>query len=111
MRCLGPTSQRRLSACRRPVRTGIPDAVRTWQAVLRGASIRALASGLAHAIFAGRLVVFDATVYLRCEELAVFAAVDMRLTGNFFLWVIDVERVLVRGTTFEVGRFQGFLHV
>ena len=58
-----------------------------------------------HAIFAGRLVAFEATVYLRREYLAVLAAVDMRLTGYFFLWVIDVERVLVRGTTFKVGRF------
>jgi hypothetical protein len=75
------------------------------QAALRGVSTRALASGLAHAIFAGRLMVFEATVYLRCEYLAVLAAVDMRLTGYLFLWVIDVERVLVRGTTFKVGRF------
>jgi hypothetical protein len=50
-------------------------------------------------------MVFEATVYLRCEYLAVLAAVDMRLTGYFFLWVIDVERVLVWRTTFEVGRF------
>ena len=50
-------------------------------------------------------MVFEATVYLRREYLAVLAAVDMRLTGYFFLWVIDVERVLVRGTTFEVSRF------
>ena len=50
-------------------------------------------------------MVFEATVYLRREYLAVLAAVDMRLTGYFFLWVIDVERVLVRGTTFEVGKF------
>jgi hypothetical protein len=58
-----------------------------------------------HAIFAGRLVVLDATVDLRREYPAVLAAVDMRLTGYFFLWVIDVERVLVWRTTFEVGRF------
>jgi hypothetical protein len=50
-------------------------------------------------------VVFEPTVYLRREYLAVLAAVDMRLTGDFFLWVIDVEAVLVRGTTFKVGRF------
>jgi hypothetical protein len=50
-------------------------------------------------------MVFEATVYLRREYLAVLAAVDMRLTRYFFLWVIDVEPVLVRGTTFEVGRF------
>ena len=55
-------------------------------------------------------MVFEATVDLRREYLAVLAAVDMRLTGYFFLWVIDVKRVLVRGTTFKVGRFQGFLH-
>lgn len=48
-------------------------------------------------------MVFEATVYLRGEQLAVLAAVDMRLTGYFFLWVIDVERVLVRGTTFKAG--------
>jgi hypothetical protein len=48
---------------------------------------------------------FEATVYLRREYLAVLAAVDMRLTRYFFLWVIDVERVLVRGTAFKVGRF------
>jgi hypothetical protein len=70
----------------------------------------ALASGFPHAIFAGRLMVLEATVQLRREYLAVLAAVDMRLTGHFFLWVIDVKRVLVRGTTFKVGRFQGFLH-
>jgi hypothetical protein len=50
-------------------------------------------------------MVFEATVDLRCEYLAVLAAVDMRVTGYLFLWVIDVERVLVRGTTFKVGRF------
>ena len=50
-------------------------------------------------------MVFEATVYLRREYLAVFAAVDMRLTGYFFLWVINVERVLIGQTTFEVGRF------
>ena len=55
-------------------------------------------------------MVFQPTVYLRREYLAGLAAVDMRLTGYFFLWVIDVERVLVRRTTFEVGRFQGFRH-
>jgi len=55
-------------------------------------------------------MVFEATVYLRREHLAVLAAVDMRLTGYLFLWVIDVERALVRGTIFEVGKFQGFLH-
>ena len=55
-------------------------------------------------------MVFQPTVYLRREYLAGLAAVDMRLTGYFFLWVIDVERVLVRGTTFEVGRFEGLLH-
>ena len=55
-------------------------------------------------------MVLEATVQLRREYLAVLAAVDMRLTGYFFLWVIDVKRVLVRGTTFKVGRFQGFLH-
>ena len=55
-------------------------------------------------------MVFEATVYLRREYLAVLAAVDMRLTGYFFLWVIDVERVLVGRASFEVGWFQGFLH-
>jgi hypothetical protein len=50
-------------------------------------------------------MVFEATVYLRREYLAVLAAVDMRLTGYFFLWVIDVKRVLVRETIFKVGRF------
>jgi hypothetical protein len=50
-------------------------------------------------------MVFDATVYLRREYLAVLAAVDMHLTRYFFLWVIDIERALVRGTTFKVGRF------
>ena len=55
-------------------------------------------------------MVFEATVYLRREYLAVLAAVHMRLTGYFFLWVIDVERLLVRRASFEVGRFQGFLH-
>ena len=49
-------------------------------------------------------MVFDATVYLRREYLAVLAAVDMRLTGYFFLRVIDVERILVGRATFEVGR-------
>ena len=68
-------------------------------------SSRALAARFAHAILAGRLVVFEATVDLRSEYLAVLAAVDMRLTRYFFLWVIDVKRVLVRGTTFEVRRF------
>ena len=56
-------------------------------------------------------MVLEATVDLRRENLAVLAAVDMRLTGYFFLWVIDIERVLVRGTTFETGRFWGILHV
>ena len=56
-------------------------------------------------------MVFDATVYLRGEYLAILAAVDMRLPWNFFLRVIDVERVLVRGTIFEVGMFEGFLHL
>src|SRR5437764_12441665 len=88
---------------------GVSDAVRPCQAALQG-FYSALASGLAHAIFAGRLMVFDATVYLRCEYLAVLAAVDMRVTRYLFLWVIDVERVLVRWTTFEVGRFQRVLH-
>ena len=92
-------------ACRRPRRTGVSDAVGTCQAALCAVSSRALASGFPHAIFAGRLVVFDATVYLRREYLAVLAAVDMRLTGYFFLWVIDVERVVVRATAFKVGRF------
>jgi len=55
-------------------------------------------------------MVFEATVYLRRKYLAVLAAMDMRFTRYFFLWVIDVERVLVRGTTFEVGRFEGLLH-
>ena len=55
-------------------------------------------------------MVFEATVYLRREYLAVLAAVDMRLTGYFLLRIVDVERVLVRTTTFKVGRFQGFLH-
>jgi len=50
-------------------------------------------------------MVFEATVYLRREYLAVLAAMDMRLTGYFFLWVIDVERVLVRAMTFNVARF------
>jgi len=50
-------------------------------------------------------MVFEATVYLRREYLAVLAAVDMRLAGHFFLWVIDIERVLVRSTAFEVGGF------
>lgn len=50
-------------------------------------------------------MVFEATVYLRCEYLAVLAAVDMRLTGHFLLWAVDVERVLVRGTAFETGGF------
>ena len=50
-------------------------------------------------------MVFETTVYPCREYLAVLTAVDMRLTGYFFLWVIDVERVLVRETTFEVGRF------
>ena len=50
-------------------------------------------------------MVFEATVYLRREYLAVLAAVDMRLTGYFFLRVIDIERVLVRGTTLKVGSF------
>ena len=50
-------------------------------------------------------MVFEATVYMRREYLAVLAAVDMRLTGYFFLWVTDVERILVRRTTLEVGRF------
>ena len=73
-------------------------------------SSRALASCLQHAIFAGRLMVFEATVYLRREHLAVLAAVDMRLTGYLFLWVIDVECVLVRGTTLKAGMVEGFLH-
>ena len=55
-------------------------------------------------------MVFEATVDQRREYLAVLAAVDMRLTGYFFLWVIDVEGVLVRGTPFKVGGFRGFLH-
>lgn len=55
-------------------------------------------------------MVFEATVYLRCEYLAVFAAMDVRLPGYFFLGIIDVERVLVRATTFKVGRFREFLH-
>jgi hypothetical protein len=50
-------------------------------------------------------MVFEAAVYLRREHLAVLAAVDMHLTGYFFLWVIDVERVFVRGAAFKVGRF------
>lgn len=91
-------------------RTGVSDAVDTCQAVLCAVSSRALAPGLPHAICAGRLMVFEATVYLRREDLAVLAAVDMRLAGYFFLRVIDVERVLVRRTTFKVGRFQGFRH-
>ena len=49
-------------------------------------------------------MVFDATVYLRREYLAVLTTVDMRLTGYFFLRVIDVESVRVRGPPFEVGR-------
>jgi len=50
-------------------------------------------------------MVFETTVDLCREYLAVLAAVDMRLTGHFFLGVIDVERVLVRCTVFEVGGF------
>lgn len=50
-------------------------------------------------------MVFESTVYLRREYLAVLAAVDVGLTGYFFLWVIDVEGVPVWGTTFEIGRF------
>ena len=71
---------------------------------------RDLASGLPHAIFAGRLMVFEATVYPRSEHLAVLAAVDMRLTGHLFLWVINVECVLVREKTFKPGRVEGFIH-
>ena len=56
-------------------------------------------------------MVFEATVYLRREHLAVLAAVDMRLTGYLFLWVIDVECVLVREKTFKAGRVKGFIHV
>ena len=98
-------SQRHLRRVGAHERSGVSDAVGTCQAALCAVSSRALASGFPHAIFAGRLMVFEATVYLRREYLAVLAAVDMRLTGYFFLWVIDVERVLVRGTTFKVGRF------
>ena len=54
-------------------------------------------------------MVFEATVYLRREYLAVLAAVDMRLTGYFFLWVIDVKCVFVRETTFEIGWVGEFL--
>ena len=43
------------------------DAVRTCQAALHGVSTRARASGLADAIFAGRLMVSEATAYLRRE--------------------------------------------
>ena len=86
-------------------RTGVFDPVGTCQAALCAISSRALAFGFPHAIFAVRLMVFEATVYLRREYLAVLAAVDMRLTGYFFLWVIDVKRVLVRETIFKVGRF------
>ena len=71
---------------------------------------RALASRLAHAIFAGRRMVFEAAVDLRREDLAGLAAVDMRLTGYLFLWVIDVECVLVREKTFKAGRVEGFIH-
>jgi hypothetical protein len=56
-------------------------------------------------------MVFETTVYLRREYLAVLAAVDMRLTRYFFLWVIDVERVLVRGAAFEAGGFRGLVHL
>ena len=87
-----------------PATAPVSDAVGTGQAAVRVVSSRALASGFPRPIFAGRLMVFEATVYLRREHLAVLAAVDMRLTGYFFLWVIDVERVLVRGTTFKAGR-------
>jgi len=55
-------------------------------------------------------MVFEATVYLRREQLAVLAAVDMSLTGYLFLWVIDVECVLVREKTFKAGRVEGFIH-
>jgi hypothetical protein len=71
-------------------RTGISAAVDTCQAALCAVSSRALASGFPHAIFAGRLMVFEAAVYLRREYLAVLAAVDMGLTGYFFLRVIDI---------------------
>jgi hypothetical protein len=84
---------------------GVSDDVGTCQAALCAVSSRALASGFTNAIFAGRIMVFEATVYLRREYLAVLAAMDMRLTRYFFLWVIDVERVLVSATTFKVGRF------
>ena len=56
-------------------------------------------------------MVFEATVNLRREHLAVLAAVDMRLTGYLFLWVIDVECFLVRETTFKARRVEGFLHL
>ena len=94
-----------ISSVSRPVTARVSDAVGTCQAAPCAFSSRALASGFPHAIFAGRLMVFEATVYLRREYLAVLTAVDMRLTGYFFLRVIDVERVLIGETTFEVGRF------
>ena len=104
-------SQRHLRRVGAHDRTGVSDAVGTCQAALCAISSRALAFGFPHAIFAVRLMVFEATVYLRREHLAVLAAVDMRLIGYLFLWVIDVECVLVRETTFKAGRVQGFIHV
>ena len=55
-------------------------------------------------------MVFEPAVYLGREYLAVLAAMDVRLIGNFFLGVTDVEGVLVGRATFEVGRFWGFVH-
>src|SRR6476620_12268134 len=86
-------------------RAAVSDAVGTCQAALYAASSRTLDFSFPHAILAGRLMIFEATVDLRREYLAVLAAVDMRLAGYFFLWVIDVKRVLVRETIFKVGRF------
>jgi len=57
------------------------------------------------------LMVLEATVHPRSQHLAVLAAVDMSLTGYLFLWVIDVECVLVREKTFKAGRVKGFIHV
>src|SRR5690349_19829019 len=63
------------------LRLSIPNSVRLQaDQYSNSPASRALASRFPGAILAGRLMVFETTVYLRRERLAVLAAVDMRLT-------------------------------
>ena len=55
-------------------------------------------------------MVFEPTVDLRREHLAMLATVDMGLAGYLFLRVIDIERFLVREAILEARRVGGFLH-